>query len=539
MKEKWVQFVGGRRVRRRPGLGGRRLVFGVQLPKLAFLAVLGPGLVSGFADNDAGGITTYSIVGAQFGYALLWVVLASMVALFVTQEVGARLGLATGRGLLDLDPRGVRDPLGGARDRDDAGGEPGDDAGRVRRDRGGALAVRRAGPGVGRRSRCSWSGCCSTRAGFLRVQYVFLAVGAGVSVAYVVSAILARPDWGKSAEYLVAPHGQVTSAYLLAVVGTVGTTITPWGQAFIQSYCADKRLTPEHLRTSRFDVALGAVPDQHDRRVHRDRRRGDACGRTASASIPDAAAAAKALGPLAGHAAETVFALGLLGAAFLGLGVVPLTSSYATTEALGLERGLDLRPRQAPAFYGLLAFFLGAAAVLVLIPGLPLIRVMFLAQVVNGLLLPIILVFVMLLSRRRKLLGDLTSGPALSRPAGSSRSWSAPCRSPLSSPTYCHEHRRTPPSFTSRSSRAASSPMPKAASSAGRGSRRPPRRGRVPADQRRRRQESQEGSSSSQPSRSPRSSTAASPSPRRGSTCSRSSGAKASCCSAKTCSTGS
>jgi Mn2+/Fe2+ NRAMP family transporter len=127
-------------------------------------------------------------------------------------------------------------------------------------------------------------------------------------------------------------------------------------------------------------------------------------------SIPDAAAAAKALGPLAGHAAETVFALGLLGAAFLGLGVVPLTSSYATTEALGLERGLDLRPRQAPAFYGLLAFFLGAAAVLVLIPGLPLIRVMFLAQVVNGLLLPVILVFVMLLSRRRKLLGELTSG---------------------------------------------------------------------------------------------------------------------------------
>jgi Mn2+/Fe2+ NRAMP family transporter len=104
-----------------------------------------------------------------------------------------------------------------------------------------------------------------------------------------------------------------------------------------------------------------------------------------------------------------VFALGLLGAAFLGLGVVPLTSSYATTEALGFERGLDLRPREAPAFYGLLAFFLGAAAVLVVIPGLPLIRVMFLAQVVNGLLLPVILVFVMLLSRRHRLLGELTS----------------------------------------------------------------------------------------------------------------------------------
>jgi Mn2+/Fe2+ NRAMP family transporter len=138
---------------------------------------------------------------------------------------------------------------------------------------------------------------------------------------------------------LVAPHGHVSSAYLLAVVATVGTTITPWGQAFIQSYCADKRLGPEHLRTSRFDVALGAfltnsiaafivIAAAATLWAHGER------------SIPDAAAAAKALGPLAGHAAETVFALGLLGAAFLGLGVVPLTSSYATTEALGLERAL-------------------------------------------------------------------------------------------------------------------------------------------------------------------------------------------------------
>ena len=235
----------------------------------------------------------------------------------------------------------------------------------------------------------------------------------------------------------------MSSAYLLAVVGTVGTTITPWGQAFIQSYCADKRLSPEHLRTSRFDVALGSfltntiaafivIAAAATLWAHGER------------SIPDAAAAAKALGPLAGHAAETVFALGLLGAAFLGLGVVPLTSSYATTEALGLERGLDLRPRQAPAFYGLLAFFLGAAAVLVLIPGLPLIRVMFLAQVVNGLLLPIILVFVMLLSRRRKLLGELTSGPLVSA-AGWFVTWSsARCRSRSSSPTCCRERRPTP-----------------------------------------------------------------------------------------------
>ncbi len=388
-------------------LPGSRWVAGVQLPKLAFLAVLGPGLVSGFADNDAGGITTYSVVGAQFGYALLWIVLASMLALFVTQEVGARLGLATGRGLLDL----IREGFGirwaalaiatmlianlGTTLAEFAG-------------IGAALSLFGVPVPVSVVVSVLVIGLLLARAGFLRVQYVFLAVGAGVSVAYVVSAILAKPDWGKSARYLVAPHVNVTSVYLLAVVGTVGTTITPWGQAFIQSYCADKRLGAEDLRTSRFDVGLGAfltnsiaafivIAAAATLWAHGER------------SIPDAAAAAKALGPLAGHAAETVFALGLLGAAFLGLGVVPLTSSYATTEALGFERGLDLQPREAPAFYGLMAFFLGVAAVLVLIPGLPLIRVMFMAQVVNGLLLPVILVFVMLLSRRKGLLGELTS----------------------------------------------------------------------------------------------------------------------------------
>jgi Mn2+/Fe2+ NRAMP family transporter len=400
------------RVLRRRAFPGFGWVAGVQLPKLAFLAVLGPGLVSGFADNDAGGITTYSVVGAQFGYALLWVVLASMLALFVTQEVGARLGLVTGRGLLDLirEGFGIRWAALGIVTMlvANLGTTLAEFAGI-----GAALSLFGVPVPVSVVVAVLVVGVLLARAGFMRIQFVFLAVGAGVSVAYLVSAVLAHPDWGKAGEYLVAPHGQVTSAYLLAVVGTVGTTITPWGQAFIQSYCADKRLTPEHIRTSRFDVALGAFLTNTIAAFIVI-----AAAATLWAhghmSIPDAAAAAKALGPLAGHSAETIFALGLLGAAFLGLGVVPLTSAYATTEALGLERGLDLKPRQAPAFYGLLAFFLGFAAVFVLIPGLPLIHVMFLAQVVNGLLLPVILVFVMLLSRRAGLLGELAGGRLLS-----------------------------------------------------------------------------------------------------------------------------
>jgi Mn2+/Fe2+ NRAMP family transporter len=233
-----------------------------------------------------------------------------------------------------------------------------------------------------------------------------------VSIAYAASAVLAQPDWGEAARNLVVPHVTLTAAYLLAVVGTVGTTITPWGQAFIQSYSADKRLGPEDLRASRLDVGLGAtltnvvaafiiIAAAATLYAH---------GLT---NIPDAAAAAKALGPLAGHAAEVIFALGLLAASFLGLGTVPLTSAYATTEALGLERGLDFRIRDAPAFYGLLAFFVGVAAIFVLIPGLPLIQVMFLSQVFDGALLPVILVFVMLLARHTDLLGPLRSGRVL------------------------------------------------------------------------------------------------------------------------------
>jgi Mn2+/Fe2+ NRAMP family transporter len=382
-----------------------------RLPRLAILAVLGPGIVSGFADNDAGGITTYSVVGARFGYALLWAVLASLVALFFTQEVGARLGLATGRGLLDL----IREHFG---------------------PRWGVLAIvtmllanlgdtvaEFAGIGAALSlfgvPVAAADGVAAvvvilllSRGSFRRVQFVFLGVGVGVSVAYAISAVLAHPDWGRSAQYLAVPHGTLSTAYLLAIVGTVGTTITPWGQAFIQSYTADKRLGPEDVRGSRLDVGIGAFLTNIVA-AFIVIAAAATLWKHGITSIPDAKAAARALGPLAGHFAETVFALGLLAASFLGLGAVPLTSAYATTEALGLERGLDLRFRQAPAFYGLLAFFVGVAAVFVLIPGLPLIEVMFLSQVFDGALLPVILVFVMLLAHRRDLLGELRSGRVL------------------------------------------------------------------------------------------------------------------------------
>jgi Mn2+/Fe2+ NRAMP family transporter len=395
--------------RRLAGLGLR--VLGLRLPRLAFLAALGPGLISGFADNDAGGITTYSVVGAQFGYDLMWVVLASMIALGVTQEVGARLGLATGQGFGGLirQQYGVRRAIFaiGVMLLANLGDTVAEFAGISA-----ALAI--FGVPVWLSSLLSAVAVVLllSRANFGRIQFIFLAVGVATSFAYAISAFLARPDWGQAAVHTVVPHLTLTSAYLLAVMGTIGTTITPWGQAFIQSYVADKHLTKKDLPASRLDIGTGAFLTNLVAGFIVV-----ACAATLWASghrsITSAADAATALGPLAGHFAEVLFALGLLTASLLGLGAVPLTSAYAVTEAFGWESGLDRTWRQAPGFYGLLAFFIGFAALFILIPGLPLIGVMYLSQVFDGLLLPVVLAFVMLMSRDRRLLHGLRSGRVL------------------------------------------------------------------------------------------------------------------------------
>jgi Mn2+/Fe2+ NRAMP family transporter len=378
-----------------------------RLGRLAFLAAVGPGLISGFADNDAGGITTYSIVGAQFGYDLMWVVLASMIALGITQEVGARLGLATGQGFGGLirQQYGVRRAVFaiGVMLLANLGDTVAEFAGI-----GAALAI--FGVPIPLSSALAALAIIFllSRANFRRIQFVFLAVGIGTSLAYAISAVLARPDWGSALSHTVIPHGALTRYYLLAVMGTVGTTITPWGQAFIQSYAADKHLGPKDLRASRLDVGAGAFLTNLVAGFIVI-----ACAATLWAHgqtvINSAADAARALGPLAGRFAELLFALGLLTASLLGLGTVPLTSAYAVTEAFGWESGLDRSWRQAPAFYGLLAFFVGFSSLFVLIPGLPLIGVMYLSQVFDGLLLPFVLVFIMLMSRDRRLLGRLRS----------------------------------------------------------------------------------------------------------------------------------
>jgi Mn2+/Fe2+ NRAMP family transporter len=378
---------------------------------VAVLAVLGPGLVSGFADNDAGGITTYSIAGARFGYSLLWVILASQFVLFFTQEVGARLGLATGKGLMGLirERYGVRWGAFAVLTMlvANLGSTVAEFAGI-----GSALSLFGIPPQVSAAVAAVVVIAFIALGSYGRVQYLFVGVGVFVSVAYVISASLSAPDWTAALNALTGPQLSSSPAYWLAVVGTVGTTITPWGQAFIQSYVADKRLRAEDLPASRLDVFLGALLTNVIAAFILV-----ACAATlwshGLTDITSAADAAKALAPLAGASASVLFGVGLLGASFLGLGVVPLTSAYSTCEAFGWETGVDWNWREAPAFYSLLAFFIGFAALFVMIPGLPLIQVMFTAQVVNALLLPFILVFVMLIAADRTTLGSLASGRLL------------------------------------------------------------------------------------------------------------------------------
>lgn len=374
----------------------------------AVLLILGPGLISGFADNDAGGITTYSLVGAQYGYGLMWVLLASLLALLITQEAGARLGLATGQGLASLirERFGVRWTLVAVCTMLAAnlGDTVAEFAGIAA-----ALDLFGVPPVVSAIAAAAGVVLLLARGTFSRIQYALLAVGVAVSGAYAISALLAQPDWGAAGQALILPGITLDGAYLLAVVGTVGTTITPWGQAFIQSYVADKGLRRTDLWPARLDVLLGALLTNSVAAFIVI-----ACAATLFAhgqtEIASAADAAVALGPLAGRFATVLFAAGLLAASLLGLATVPLTSAYSACEAMGWERGLGWRWRQAPAFYGLLSWFIGSSALFVVIPGLPLISVLFLSQVFDGLLLPIILVFVMLLARDRRSLGDLASG---------------------------------------------------------------------------------------------------------------------------------
>lgn len=375
----------------------------------ALLAVVGPGVLAGLSDDDPAGITTYSLLGAEYGYELIWVLVVSTAALIVFHELGVRLGVVTGKGLLTL----VRERFG-------------------RRAAAlvlialivantGTLCAEFAGVAVAMELLAGTSRYLSVplaaiavtalvlRENFRHVEH-FLLVLSAVFVTYVVSGFLAHPDWGEAAKGAVVPSLPLTRDALLVAVATVGTTLAPWGLAFIQSYAVDKRLTVRDLRYERVDVVVGAVLT------------GViglfvvvACAATLNAQgveIEDARDAARALEPLAGGASATLFALGFLGAALLAAAIVPLSTAYSISETLSRKADLDDSFSEAPAFYLSFAVVTAVAATIVLIPGISLVPVLFLTQALNAVLLLALLPFLRRLGADRQLMGEHALGTA-------------------------------------------------------------------------------------------------------------------------------
>lgn len=376
-------------------------------PLAALLAVIGPGLLAGLSDDDPPGITTYSLLGADYGYSLIWVLTLSTAALIVFHEVAARTGIATGKGLVAL----IRDARGTRASTLVVAALLLANLGTLAAEFAGLAAGADLLTGVGREIAVPIAAVALitliTRGSFHRVEHVLLALGS-VFLAYVAAGILAQPDWGAAARGTVVPSLPGGSAAIVAVTATIGTTLAPWGLAFMQSYAVDKRLRRSDLGMERVDVTLGAVMT------------GVigffvivACAATLHASgreIDDAADAASALEPVAGSLASSLFGIGFVGAALLAIAVVPLSTAYSLAEARGRPSVLDSGFREEPFFYGCFVGVTAVAAALVMIPGVPLVPLLYLSQVLNALLLLAILPFLRSAAADPELMGPSALG---------------------------------------------------------------------------------------------------------------------------------
>jgi NRAMP (natural resistance-associated macrophage protein)-like metal ion transporter len=374
---------------------------------MAFFAVMGPGFVTANVDNDPGGILTYSQAGAKFGYTLLWTLIPTTIALIVVQEMAARMGAVTGKGLSDLirEEFGVRITfftmvvLGMA------------DLGNIAAEFAGIAS----GMGIFGISRYITVPIGAAVVWFVIVRGTYKPVErimillSLIYFSYPVSAILAKPDWALALKATVIPQWDTNPDYLIMIVGLIGTTVTPWMQFYLQASIVEKGITEKHYSLTRWDVILGCIVT-------------DviaffivvACAATLFKSghkeITDAAEAALALKPFAGKFASLLFGIGLVNASMLSAAILPLATSYNVCEGLGFESGVDKRMGEAPIFYGLYTFLIVVGAGAVLIPGVPLFKLILFSQVANGVLIPFVLIFMLILINKRSLMGEWKNG---------------------------------------------------------------------------------------------------------------------------------
>jgi NRAMP (natural resistance-associated macrophage protein)-like metal ion transporter len=380
--------------------------------RLALLmAVVGPGFITSNVDNDAGGISTYSIAGAKYGYALLWSLIPMTIALYVTEEMCARLGVVTGKGLSDLirEEFGFRPTFfvmvtGFVVDLMNVVAEfAGVAAAMEIFHFSKYIAVSLAAIAV-------W--ILVMRGTARQVEKIFL-IACLFYVAYIVSAVLAKPDWLLAAKSLAVPSFQFNTPYLLTLIGLIGTTIAPWQFFYLQAGFVEKRVGPRQYPQARADVLVGSiscmvivffiivctaatlfVTGHHD--------------------IADAKEAAQALRPMAGNWAAGLFAFGLLNASLFAASILPLSTAHVICEGLGFEAGVDHKFKDAPIFYWLYTVLIVVGAGLILLPGAPLLKILFFSQVGNGIWLPIVLIFIVLLSSRKDLMGKYANSTTFS-----------------------------------------------------------------------------------------------------------------------------
>ena len=373
---------------------------------LATLAVLGPGLIAGAAGDDAGGIATYASVGAQYGYSLLWALGVITVSLVVVQLQVARLGTVTGKGLAELirEQFGVRWTTLAMLVLLVANG-----AVTIAEFAGVAAAGELFGVprpvSVGVAAVVVW--LIVVRASYTVAEKIFLVLGAAL-LTYVGAAVLARPDWGQVARQAATPSFSLEAGYLTTFITLVGTTITPYMLFYLQSSISDKGMGLDEYPAERTDVVLGSVLS--DLIAAFIIICTAATLFVAGIQVDSADDAARALEPLAGSYAKLLFGLGLFGASMLAASVLPLSTAYAICGAFGWERGVSYGWKRAPVFNGLYTALIGLAAAFVLVPGLPLIPVIVATQTLNGVLLPVVLVFVVRLANDGTLLGRHTNG---------------------------------------------------------------------------------------------------------------------------------
>ncbi len=392
--------------RLRDNLGGRVLRRVGRTRLLIILSMVGPGLIAANAGNDAGGITTWSVIGSRYGYSMIWILVLITPVLAIVQEMNARVGVVTGRGLAAL----IRENF----------------SLKVTALAILATVIANFGTTVAEFSGVAAAGglfgvpsyvgvpvvavglwFLVTRGSYRKVERVLLVLGF-VLVTYVVAGILASPDWSGAARGALVPHAQMSSLWLFTVVAAVGTTLTPWGQFFIQAAVVDKKISLRQFVYTKYEIYVGSVM-----MTTVDFFIVLACAGTLYKEgivVESAQEAAMALEPFLGAAAHYLFGLGLLSVSILAAGVLPLATAYVVCEAFGFESGLDSSFREAPVFNGIITFLLLVPAAVAVIPGLPLVKVILVAQSLNGILLPVILVFTLLIINNPQVMGEHVNG---------------------------------------------------------------------------------------------------------------------------------